>query len=71
MSNPQSSSADASSRGTSQGCAQAEEPEPAREGDVPDNVHFDFPLDWKAVYRRTQERELDRRVPDELQRVYR
>jgi hypothetical protein len=67
MSNPQSSSPDGSSRGASQGRAQAEEPE----GDVPDVVHFDFPLDWKAVYRRTQEGELDGRVPDGLQRAYR
>jgi hypothetical protein len=58
MSNPQSSHANEGS-------------DPAHGGDVPDVVQFDYPLDWKAVYRRTRERELDMRVPDEVQQALR
>jgi hypothetical protein len=71
MSNPQSPYGSGASRCTSQGQAEAEEPDPAREGDASDGVHFDFPLDWKAVYRRTSEGELDKRVPDEVQQAFR
>ena len=39
------------------------------EGDT--RVRFDFPLDWRAVYRRTREGDREGRVPHEVQQALR
>jgi len=45
-------------------CDPDDEPPPSATG-------FDFPLDWKAVYRRTCDSEREGRVPNEVQQALR